>query len=465
VTTATIDLNGAPSIKVTVGGAGSGVSGGFNGGGTGGVGGTNGSGGGGGGATDLKINGVTLLVAPGGGGGGGNGNGVTSGGTGGAGGAGSQNGTAGAGGTNNNAGEGDGGAAAQKPNGNGAAGASGRSGTFARTGGGGGGGGGGFAGGDGGDGGSRGSLSSGAGGGGGSGNAYVAPGATNVSYAGTGTGNGGVTISYLDITTTGLADGRATQPYSATLAAVGGTGPYTWTLNNPGVLPSGMSFDDATGVLSGTPATPADVTLGFTVADSSGLETNANLELDILPATAIVGDAPATNIGITTATGNGVMYPAGGSAQSITAAFCSISKSANMNAATTVAVTPAAPFGSATNVSCQFSGLTASTAYYYTVSATQPTTGTETSQSPQSFETEAKAIQTFNAPFPNAIKYKGMTKLLKKTKKSKTSAGKPVKVKLAKSSRGAYARGDLRFYKKITKKNGEVKVKTLVLVT
>lgn len=461
VTSASVSVGSASSLSVIVGGAGSGGTGGFNGGGNGGTGGDSGQGGGGGGASTVVLGGSPVLIAPGGGGGGGNGNGNSAAGVGGAGGAGSQNGSAGSAGTNNSGGDGAGGAAAAAGSGTGSAGGTGGKGTFnTRRGGGGGGGGGGLTGGAGGGGGTGGVLSSGAGGGGGAGNAFVAAGATNVSYAGTSTGNGGVTLSYLDITTNGLPDGRATNAYGpVTLGVAGGTAPYTWTLVNSADLPTGMTFDGSTGTLAGTPSAQDDVVLNFTVTDANGLTTSASFQLDVLAATAIVGDAPASDVAITTATGNGTVWPGGGSAQPISAAFCTLSTSANMSGGVTVPVSQTAPFNATTSVSCPFTGLSPATTYYYTVSATQPTTGTESSGNPQAFETEPKVAQTFTAPFPKKIKYKGLTTLLKK--KSKTSAGQPVKVTLAKSSRGAYnARGDMRYYTKITKKNGKVLVRT-----
>lgn len=461
VTSASVPVGSASSLSVIVGGAGSGGTGGFNGGGNGAVGGDSGQGGGGGGASSVLLGGSAVLIAPGGGGGGGNGNGNSKAGVGGAGGAGSQTGVAGASGTNNSTGDGSGGAPATASSGTGTAGVGGKKGTFdTRRGGGGGGGGGGLAGGAGGGGGSGGNFSSGAGGGGGGGSAFVASSATNVSYAGTSTGNGSVTLSYLDITTTGLPDGRATNAYGpVTLGVAGGTAPYTWTLNNSGDLPAGMTFDDATGTLAGTPSGVGDAALNFTVTDANGLATTATFQLDILAATAIVGDGPVTNVAITTATGNGTVWPGGGSATPISAAFCTLSTSADMSGGVTVPVSQTAPFSTTTEVSCPFTGLKPATWYYYTVSATQPTTGTESSGNPQAFETLPKAAQTFAAPFPKKIKYNGLTTLLKK--KSKTSAGQPVKVTLAKSTRGAYdARGDVRYYTKITKKNGKVLVRT-----
>lgn len=55
------------------------------------------------------------------------------------------------------------------------------------------------------------------------------------------------------ITTTSLPNGQAGNTYFQTLAASGGTPPYTWSVS-AGSLPSGLSLNASTGAVSGTPA-------------------------------------------------------------------------------------------------------------------------------------------------------------------------------------------------------------------
>ncbi|HET9868224.1 MAG TPA: Ig domain-containing protein, partial [Nitrospira sp.] len=60
------------------------------------------------------------------------------------------------------------------------------------------------------------------------------------------------------ITTTSLPAGTIGQAYNQTLRATGGTGGLTWSIvPGTGTLPPGLSLDQTTGVISGTPIAPA----------------------------------------------------------------------------------------------------------------------------------------------------------------------------------------------------------------
>jgi hypothetical protein len=73
----------------------------------------------------------------------------------------------------------------------------------------------------------------------------------------------------LSILTQGLDDGYAAFPYSNTLAVTGGIAPYTWSITS-GTLPSGLTLNPSTGVISGTPAANYNTyTLTFQATDSS----------------------------------------------------------------------------------------------------------------------------------------------------------------------------------------------------
>ena len=72
----------------------------------------------------------------------------------------------------------------------------------------------------------------------------------------------------LGITTTSLLDGTVNALYTATVAGVGGTPPYSWSITTGG-LPSGLSLSSSTGAISGTPSSTGTATFTVAVADSS----------------------------------------------------------------------------------------------------------------------------------------------------------------------------------------------------
>ncbi len=68
-------------------------------------------------------------------------------------------------------------------------------------------------------------------------------------------------------TATPLPDAAVGTPYSQSLVAAGGTGPYTWALAS-GSLPAGLSLSTA-GVVSGTPTARGTSAFSVTVTDSA----------------------------------------------------------------------------------------------------------------------------------------------------------------------------------------------------
>ena len=83
------------------------------------------------------------------------------------------------------------------------------------------------------------------------------------------------------VTTTSLPNGMQNTAYSATLAAVGGTTPYTWSMSS-GTLPAGLSLAPSTGVISGT--STATGTSNFTVqaTDANSLTGAQPLSLTVV---------------------------------------------------------------------------------------------------------------------------------------------------------------------------------------
>jgi WD40 repeat protein len=113
----------------------------------------------------------------------------------------------------------------------------------------------------------------------------VSVGSTTISAALSGvTGSATLTVQSapapaLAITTSSpLANGTVGTAYSATLAASGGTTPYTWSIT-AGSLPAGLTLQASTGVINGTPTTAG--TYNFTVQVSDSLTGTSSKDLSI----------------------------------------------------------------------------------------------------------------------------------------------------------------------------------------
>ncbi|MDU0314710.1 putative Ig domain-containing protein [Phycicoccus sp. M110.8] len=89
-----------------------------------------------------------------------------------------------------------------------------------------------------------------------------------------------VVAAPLSVTTASLPGGTVSTAYSQTLAASGGTKPYTWTVVQ-GAVPSGLTLSTA-GVLSGTPTAAGSAT--FTVQVTGGGTATKQLSLQIAQA-------------------------------------------------------------------------------------------------------------------------------------------------------------------------------------
>jgi hypothetical protein len=93
-------------------------------------------------------------------------------------------------------------------------------------------------------------------------------------FSGWNTDVSGVAAQPVCITTTTVPSGTQHVPYSATLAAVGGTAPYTWSLAS-GSLPPGLALSPS-GMISGTPTVSGSFSFTVEVTDSvSGTTTQA----------------------------------------------------------------------------------------------------------------------------------------------------------------------------------------------
>ena len=81
------------------------------------------------------------------------------------------------------------------------------------------------------------------------------------------------------ITTTTLPDAAVGAAYTQSLAASGGSTPYSWTLNG-GALPAGLTLSSA-GVVSGTPTQTGSFNPVFTVTDSANRTASRTISLNV----------------------------------------------------------------------------------------------------------------------------------------------------------------------------------------
>lgn len=80
----------------------------------------------------------------------------------------------------------------------------------------------------------------------------------------------------LVITTEGVPNGIAGQPYAMQFAASGGTPPYFWSVVD-GLLPPDLVLDPTTGILSGRPTSVGDYSFTIEVSDSAAPAATASL--------------------------------------------------------------------------------------------------------------------------------------------------------------------------------------------
>ncbi len=87
---------------------------------------------------------------------------------------------------------------------------------------------------------------------------------------------------YITFTPSFFPSASAGSSYSQTLSATGGVPPYTWAVTS-GTLPPGLSFNSATGELSGVPTTTGRFTFSVGAADSGTLTGAAQYAITVSP--------------------------------------------------------------------------------------------------------------------------------------------------------------------------------------
>lgn len=98
----------------------------------------------------------------------------------------------------------------------------------------------------------------------------------------------------LQVSTTQLPDATSNTPYTAQLAATGGTPPYAWSTRS--ALPAGLTMSSA-GTISGTPTAAGQSMVTVAVADSEKSPQTAQVTLSLSVATAV--QPASTTSGVT----------------------------------------------------------------------------------------------------------------------------------------------------------------------
>jgi hypothetical protein len=83
-----------------------------------------------------------------------------------------------------------------------------------------------------------------------------------------------------NIITSSLPSGTGGSAYSQTLQASGGTTPYTWSITS-GSLPTGLSLNSSTGVISGIPTTGGTFSFTIQLKDASNQTATKSLSITI----------------------------------------------------------------------------------------------------------------------------------------------------------------------------------------
>lgn len=102
--------------------------------------------------------------------------------------------------------------------------------------------------------------------------------------------NVSVVLSNLKIVTTSLPPANTAQPYNTTLAATGGTPPYSWTASG---LPPGLAINAASGAITGTAKAGGTFTVLVGVSDANSVTASAQFSLSVtVPAPPQLNSAP-----------------------------------------------------------------------------------------------------------------------------------------------------------------------------
>ena len=97
----------------------------------------------------------------------------------------------------------------------------------------------------------------------------------------------------ITLTTPPLPNGTARVSYSTTIVAIGGNSPYTYSVSS-GSLPTGLTLNASTGVISGTPTVPGLYNFDITAIDSTGCSGVQSYSINIVCGTITLTAPPLT---------------------------------------------------------------------------------------------------------------------------------------------------------------------------
>ncbi|MCF8538311.1 MAG: choice-of-anchor D domain-containing protein [Candidatus Nanopelagicales bacterium] len=173
----------------------------------------------------------------------------------------------------------------------------------------------------------------------------------------------------LTTTTGSLTTGTVATVYSKTLAADGGTAPYTWSVV-AGSLPSGLSLNSTTGAISGTPLFDGGSSFTIEVTDATSQTATKVFSISVVDSPNATTTA-ATSVATTSVVLNGTVDPG----NLVTSATFCYGTASDLTGCTEIAAdqSPLAADPSSASVSLTLTGLTGGTTYYARVQAINST--------------------------------------------------------------------------------------------
>jgi parallel beta-helix repeat protein len=188
----------------------------------------------------------------------------------------------------------------------------------------------------------------------------------------------------LQITTSSLPTAVVAANYSATLAAKGGTPPYTWG-TTAGTLPAGLQLNSGTGAIAGTPTSAGNFSFTAQVVDATASSSSAKLAINVsaavtsAPTISSVAPTSGPATGGTTVNISGANFLAG---DNVLFGSLAASKVQVVNSSQIQAVTPAEQAGTVNVIVQDSNGQSVTASKAFTFAASVPALQITTSSLP-----------------------------------------------------------------------------------